>query len=144
MGPTGGTLLGDWRVIKSIVGGSTVAPIDWSTGEPVGDGNGLRDGDSVFEDWTITEEGGQYKIASGGAVAYGTPTADGAYFVWEGQDPVLAMWGVQGNMTVTIEVHLSPNGELWGGQVFQRYVANGIGVLNPAPPESWTFRATRK
>ncbi len=143
-GGGGGALAGNWRVIKSIVGGSTAAPIDWSTGQPVGDGSGVKDGDSIFEDWTITEEGGGYKVSSGGASAYGTPTADGAYFEWEGPDPALALWGVQGTLKVTIDVHLSPNGELWGGQVFQRHVADGIGVLTPAPPESWTFRATRK
>lgn len=146
---TGGglaTVLGDWRVIKSIVGGSQVAPLDWSGDSPMpyGEGAGLSDGDSVFEDWSIVEEDGQYKLTSIYGSIYGQATADGAYFEWTGEDPRVTAWGVANQLRITIEVHLSSNGEIYGGIIDQLYVANGLGILTAAPPESWTFRATPK
>ncbi len=140
------TVEGEWRVIKTIVGGSQVAPIDWSSDSPVpyGEGAGLEDGDSVFEDWSIVSEIGQLKLTSPYGSCYGNPTADGAFFEWQGEDPRVTVWGVSHVLTITIECHLSPNGEMYGGIINQLYVVNGIGVLTPAPPESWTFKATLK
>lgn len=145
-GGAAATVLGDWRVIKSIVGGSQVAAIDWSGDSPVpyGQGAGLSDGDSVFEDWSIVEENGQFKLTNIYGSIYGQATADGAYFEWVGEDPRVSIWGVANQLRITIECHLSSNGEIYGGIVDQLYVANGLGVLTPAPAESWTFRATRK
>ncbi len=140
------TVVGNWRVIKTIVGGSQVAPLDWSSDSPVpyGEGAGLEDGDSVFEDWSIVNENGQLKLTSPYGSCYGNPTADGALFEWQGEDPRVTVWGVSNILVITIECHLSPNGEMYGGIINQLYVANGIGILTPAPPESWTFKATLK
>lgn len=139
-----GTVLGDWRVIKSIVGGAVSIPLDFS-GDDIGyngTGAGLQDGDSVFEDWTIIDENGRLKLTSIYGSVYGDPTADGAYFVYQGEDPRVSAWGVPNQLTITIECHLSPNGEMYGGIINQLMVGNGLGMMTPAPPESWTFRAT--
>lgn len=141
-----GTILGDWRVIKSIVGGAVSVPLDFS-GDEIGyngTGAGLKDGDSVFEDWTIVNENGQFKLTSIYGSIYGSATADGAYFQYQGEDPRVSAWGVPNVLQITIELHLSPNGEIYGGIINQLYVANGIGILTAAPPESWTFRGTHK
>lgn len=139
-----GTILGNWRVIKSIVGGAVSIPLDFSGDEISynGTGAGLKDGDSVFEDWSIVEENGQFKLTSIYGSIYGAATADGAFFQYQGEDPRVSAWGVANVLQITIELHLSPNGEIYGGIVNQLYVANGIGMLQPAPPESWTFRGT--
>lgn len=138
------TVLGEWRVIKSIVGGAVSIPLDFS-GDTVGyngTGAGLQDGDSVFEDWSIVQEGNQLKLTSIYGSIYGVNTADGAFFEYIGEDPRVSAWGVPNQLRITIECHLSGNGEMYGGIVNQLYVGNGLGMMTPAPPESWTFRAT--
>lgn len=140
-----GTVLGNWRVIKSIVGGAVSIPLDFS-GENIGyngTGAGLQDGDSAFEDWSIVEENGQLKLTSIYGSIYGVTTADGAYFEYVGEDPRVTAWGVANQLKITIECHMSANGEMYGGIVNQLWVSNGW-TMSPAPPESWTFRATPK
>jgi len=141
------TVVGNWRLIKSIVGGAQVAPLTFTENgaEISGSYQGLQDGDSAFEDWTIVAENNQYKLTSPYGSCYGQAGANNStVFTWEGQDPRVSAYGVENILKITIYCYLSSNGEMVGTITNDLYTSNGLWMSEVPSTESWVFRATRK
>lgn len=94
------------------------------------------------EDWTITAQNGQFVLTSAVGSTTGTATANGASFTWQGQDPTLTNMGVNNILQLDIECYVKADGSMYGTKVITRYVANGLGQMDPTPStESWEFVA---
>jgi len=138
----GGTVVGTWKIVKTAVTGA----VSYANPEDTSTANGIDTGGQVAEQWTITNENGQYKLMvtdiygqTYGPIP-GQASSTGVIFQAQYQDPRIVAYGVPTQSTVTIDARLSSNG-LWGTEQITTLVGNGLNSVLPTT-ESWTFRGT--